>query len=99
MPRDREGYTSATDLLRAERAADQRRMTMTRPIDYIAPRYRRDPLAGAFADGLAARLPWTPGDFGSGYAWESDIPPRDRWEDEAEALAAHLTALGAADGR
>mgnify|MGYP001570176402 CR=1 FL=1 len=43
---------------------------------------------------LAEVLDWTPEDFGSGYAWETEIPPRATWQEEAEALNEHLATLG-----
>jgi hypothetical protein len=63
------------------------------PITYLAPHYRSAPLAAEFAACLAEHLSWMPNDFGSGYAWETEVPPREDWEREAVALEAHLASL------
>lgn len=67
----------------------------TETLDYLAPAYRQDPNAAEFAEALGAALDWSPSDFGSGYAWESPVPPRETWAREIAALAAHVQALAA----
>lgn len=60
----------------------------------IAPAYRTQPHAAEWGRELARRLSWSASDFGSGYAWEADIPAWETWDDEIAALEAHLRSLG-----
>lgn len=62
-------------------------------INYIAPAYRSEPEAQAFADLLAKNIGWSVEDFGGDYAWNAPIPPRADWEREITQLAGHLGSL------
>lgn len=64
----------------------------TNSLSLIAPAYRSDPLAAEFHAVLEQHLPEWARDLRD-YAWDTEIPPRDRWEDEAEKLAEHLESL------
>ena len=62
---------------------------------YLAPQFWTDnpELATEFNDYLAEHCCWTASDFGSGYAWETNIPPREAWGSEVQNLNEHLREL------
>ena len=64
-------------------------------IDYLHPRLRNHPDALDFADEIDLAVPDSvcPDSFGSGYAWEADIPPRSEWEREIKEFGAHVCKL------
>jgi hypothetical protein len=62
-------------------------------IHYISPAFRDHPLAAEWGEFLAGRLAWDLDDFGGGYPWDTDIPPRDQWEEEVERFNEHLRGL------
>lgn len=57
---------------------------------HIAPAYRFEPTALRFGKFLRERCCLQPEQLGSGYAWETSIPPEDQWE----RIAATLNAEG-----
>lgn len=63
-------------------------MTLT----FLAPAYRDHPDAAAFCAVLARHLPPWAADLRD-YAWDAPLPPRERWEEEAAALARHFASL------
>ena len=61
--------------------------------DYIAPAFRNDPNAKEFNEFLATYCDWAAADFGSGYAWETEIPPKEEWIKAVVELNKHLETL------
>lgn len=63
-------------------------------MSYIMPAIAEtSPPAAAWEAYLAENCEWEADDFGSGYAWETDVPEPEDFASECEALNAHLASI------
>lgn len=62
-------------------------------IEYIAPAYRAEVDASAFAGAIALRAQFAPDALGGAYAWDAPIPPRSEWDREIDAMIEHYESL------
>jgi hypothetical protein len=59
---------------------------------YLAPFLNNHPLAKEWNDYLAVKLDFSADDFPD-YAWQTDIPDKEYWEEEVQKLNEHMESL------